>query len=292
LIPGFALLVRLVLSAPPASAQTDPYEASIDVALAEYDRGNFVEALAAFERAYELRPTARVLRGIGKVFFELRRYVDSVEAFDAALRSSREPLTDEMRTEVEALRERARGFVGRLHVRTSPPTARITVDGRERSAAPLSIEVGEHTVEVAAAGYEPARRVAEVRPQATTTLVIALDPSVSVVRVDDDDPLVVFVGALGVALAGATVSSAIWLADRLEATARCERAQRADVTCVNAGTLALERDAAVATLIVAGVGTVAAAVFEILLLVDSTETVVGSCSPSNRGLACAASWRF
>lgn len=82
---------------------------------------------------------ARTLRGLGLADFELRDYVACVQHLDAALRSNVRPLEHELRTETEALRARAAGFVGRLTLRAQPEASRLLVDGAQADwpVAPL-----------------------------------------------------------------------------------------------------------------------------------------------------------
>src|SRR4051794_4488041 len=67
------------------------YGATIDQALKEHERGNFVEARELLRVAHKAFPNARTLRGLGKVEFELRNYGDSVAYLRQALESQVRP---------------------------------------------------------------------------------------------------------------------------------------------------------------------------------------------------------
>jgi len=146
--------------APPAR-----YEQAIDEAVDEHKRGHFEEAREHFREAHELFPNARTLRGLGKVEFELRNYGESVKFLEAALASEVRPLTQELRNEVETLLERARAYVGEVHVNVEPGTATVSVDGVTMATGPqveLDLLVGDHVLEFRASGHLPERRQVRV----------------------------------------------------------------------------------------------------------------------------------
>jgi len=107
-------------------------------AVGEYNAGRYEEAYALFLRAHELEPTARTLRSMGMVLFELRRYVDAAQRLSEALVETRRPLTDTQSAQTRALLARARQFVARVVVHVSPEDAILTLDG-----APVELHDGE-----------------------------------------------------------------------------------------------------------------------------------------------------
>ncbi len=149
-----------------AAAQTraseDPeYRTAIEEALQEFNRGNWEEAAALFERAHRLNPSARTLRGMGLTAYEARRYVDAIKHLNDALGETRRPLTQQQREEVSATLERARRFVAHLRVNVEPPNARVTINGRQAQPdglGDIATDPGLLDVEISAEGYEPALR--------------------------------------------------------------------------------------------------------------------------------------
>jgi hypothetical protein len=144
LVALFALPRRASATEPaPASAPTAPSAspaASIDIARAEYARGNDLaratqwgEALAAFEASLRMRPHALTLYNIGVCERVLGRATRARERFQKALtRADRDPA--EL---APSLREEAAGFVAevdrglaRVRVTLSPADAGLAVDGR------------------------------------------------------------------------------------------------------------------------------------------------------------------
>lgn len=142
-----------LLPMPPAgdAATGDPVAELLADAVAEYDAARYLEAQALFQRAHELSPSARALRGIGMASFEAGQYVTALRALRAALAERERPLTDAQRRHVVSLIARTEVFVARLVVEAHPPDAPIRVDGeipaREEDGSIL-LDPGEHLVTV------------------------------------------------------------------------------------------------------------------------------------------------
>jgi tetratricopeptide (TPR) repeat protein len=117
-------------------------------AVGEYNAGRYAEAYALFSRAHELEPTARTLRSMGMVLFELRRYVGSAQRLSLALIEERRPLTDSQREQTRTLLERARQFVARVVVHVEPEDAILTLDGEpvELVDGELDLDAGNYTL--------------------------------------------------------------------------------------------------------------------------------------------------
>jgi tetratricopeptide (TPR) repeat protein len=178
--------VLLGLSFPPVPVRADAdaaeppgYRRAVDGALAELDAHNFEEARALFLRAHELVPSARTLRGLGAVEFELRNYGRSIAYLERALASTERPLDARLRESTEELLARARGFVATVHLDLQPrsPRAEVLVDGVPvplEAGAALTLEVGDHVVEVRDASYLPERRKLSLHGGEHQRLQIAL----------------------------------------------------------------------------------------------------------------------
>jgi hypothetical protein len=108
-------------------AKPDEYKKVIEGAVLEFDSGNWGEARVLFEQAHALRPSARTLRGMGKVSFELKEYVRAQKELNAAQVELRSPLSESQRQEVLGLLLRVEKFIGRLTVRVKPAEADPTV---------------------------------------------------------------------------------------------------------------------------------------------------------------------
>jgi len=281
-----------------AGAPSEEYRLLVTAAIQEFDERNFDEALALFERAYALRPSSRVLRGIGKVRFEQRQYTRALDAFDRALAATIDPLTEAMRVEVSELRARAAGYVGGLTIVVAPTSAIVTLDGRELAADtgyPLQLDIGAHVVSASAEGHQRTSRTVDVvggRELTVTLDLVAQRAGVVVVQNGRDMTGAWITGGVGIGLVGATLGSAIWLTNRLDASARCSDAEARGVTCATASSIAQERDASIGMLITTSVLTAAAAVTFIVLLASGGSTDVdpsvrASCAPQTGGAGCA-----
>jgi len=269
-------------TAAPASVEpVDPklaqYKQLITRALEEFDARNFEEATALLDQAYAVRPTARVLRGLGKVRFEQRQYVRALEAFDGSLTATLDPLTDSMRDEVSELRTRAASYVGEIRIETDPADAVVTLDGRELKpgfTAPIRLDMGAHSVSATAKGYQAGSRTVDVVGGSLSVVSLKLtrqEANVLVIHNERDRTGLWVTAGLGVGLVGATVGSAIWTINRMDAANRCSEAETAGVTCITASTINSERDAALATLVVSSVLTAAASVTFAVLLSSSDD---------------------
>jgi len=178
------LIVCLVCSAteaqaPLGAAAEDPlaYTQAIDRAVAAYDAGEYGEARGHFAAAHAISPNARTLRGLGKTEFELRNYGQSLEYLEASLASEHKPLDDRLRDEVSALVQRARAYVGELHVQVEPGTATVSIDGVKVASGPeasLSLVIGDHILEFHALGRVPEKREVKIAAGERTSVRVAL----------------------------------------------------------------------------------------------------------------------
>ncbi len=169
-----ALVVSLWLLVGRAAADDTPpgYREAIDEALAELSQHHYEEARALFARAHGLYPNARTLRGLGFADFELRHYVACIEQLTAALEERERPLDAALRADTEHLLARARTFVGRVELEARPAAFSLLVDGAERPLGELTLDPGQHQLELFAAGYEPERRTVNVAGGSTQTLTV------------------------------------------------------------------------------------------------------------------------
>lgn len=165
-----------------ASAPEEPagYRATVDEAVREFAAHNYEESRALFSRAHALFPNARTHRGLALAEFELRNYGESIHHLEAALRSEVKPLSAELRADTEAMLSRANNFVGRVQLDAKPSVSRVLVDGvvvEVPAGESLLLQVGDHTLEVQAPGFQPERRKLTVQGGDAKTLTIVLSPT-------------------------------------------------------------------------------------------------------------------
>jgi hypothetical protein len=146
-------------TATPTAAETvdeAQYRELLHKALQEYELGHWSEAKVFFSEAHALRPNARTLRGLGQTCYESRSYVEAIGFLEQALASQVQPLTDDMRHDVERFLSEARGFVSRLVVQLEPESAELRVDqqpARRNPDGSVSLDPGEHLISAQAPGY-------------------------------------------------------------------------------------------------------------------------------------------
>lgn len=170
-----------VLVARGAHAEEADYQRTVDAALEEYKLGHFEEARGLFQHAHELEPSARTLRGLGMVEFELRHYVTAIALLEQARSSQVKPLTPEQRTAVEELLARTRHFVAHYQLSLEPSTAEVSLelDGAALTLPAdrkLTVSAGEHRLRVSAPGFEPSEHQLDARGGQTEALAIVLRP--------------------------------------------------------------------------------------------------------------------
>jgi hypothetical protein len=153
------------------------YKRAIESAVFEFEAGNWAEARALFEQAHALRPSARTLRGMGKVSFELKDYVRAQRQLNASLVELRAPLSEEQRQEVLALLSRCEKFIGRLTVHVKPEgiEANMTLDGAPVQGE-LKLDLGQHDLSIQAPGYRSLTRTISIEGGKHERLELTLTP--------------------------------------------------------------------------------------------------------------------
>ncbi len=178
-----------VVSSAQAQSKAKPppgYAEAVAQALSELEAANYPEALEEFRRAHAIFPNARTMRGLGMVEFELRHYAESCRLLEEALASKVKPLDGRQRTETEALLARAGRYLGKVDVTVEPAFATVLVDGAAadvKANPTLTLEVGEHTIEVRAAEFSTQRRELVVKGGDRTQVHIALERAAQAVPI-------------------------------------------------------------------------------------------------------------
>ena len=170
------------------------YEVALSEAISAHDRGDFDRARAFMERAHELEPSARTLRGLGIVAFSEGRHREAIDHLEAALASTDKPLPPDLQDNVRELLSHAWGQVGRYQVGVDPPVGDFLVDGSApelRGDGTLILEPGNHLLTVRAPERAPYELPLVVRPgeQRSLHVVLALAaPSTTEPSKEPDPP--------------------------------------------------------------------------------------------------------
>ena len=155
------------------------YRELVRRALAAFDAKNWREAQLLFSSAHSLQPSARTLRGMGMVAFEMGEYVEAHQMLRAAVDDPRRPLGDELRADTETLIARTRALIARVEVGIQPAAAELSLDGKPLARpAPreLWMKAGRHVLEARAPGHRSRLVPITVRGGGDQRLQVRLDP--------------------------------------------------------------------------------------------------------------------
>src|SRR5690606_13769888 len=101
-----------------------------------------------------LHPTRASLLNIAVSLYNLRRYVQALEAYEALERDLSGSAAE--RQNVRAIVAKLRGLVGEVVITSNVPEPRVEIDGRDhgpaRAQRPLRVEPGTHRLRVSKEG--------------------------------------------------------------------------------------------------------------------------------------------
>lgn len=126
--------------------------------------GEWDAALREFQKSRELHPTRASLLNIAVSLYNLRRYVQALEAYEALERDLSGSAAE--RQNVRAIVAKLRGLVGEVVITSNVPEPRVEIDGRDhgpaRAQRPLRVEPGTHRLRVSKEGYIAVEREFQV----------------------------------------------------------------------------------------------------------------------------------
>ncbi|RYZ09384.1 MAG: hypothetical protein EOO73_03550 [Myxococcales bacterium] len=158
-----------------------------------YRDGNYGGALAEFEEAYRLKPGVGSLQNIALSQKGLFRYAESASTLEQLLSRHGADLSEGERKAVEDALTELRSLVATVRLRVVPAGARVVLDGRQLTekdlAAPLVLNVGEHTLSADAVGYAPDKRLLRLAGgQREVPVEVELRCAAGFVQVTSNDP--------------------------------------------------------------------------------------------------------
>ncbi len=150
----FALCMRVIATEPPPDEQA---QAQFERGVARYEAGDLAEALAAFQRAYELEPHPHLHYNIGVVQLDMGDHAAATRSLTRYLDEGGATVDPQRRAEVEERLETLARKIGKLIVRCNVDGAEVRIDGDLVGTTPLDdtivVDAGTTRVEVSAAGY-------------------------------------------------------------------------------------------------------------------------------------------
>jgi hypothetical protein len=128
--------------AAPRSAEAEKKDARtlFKEGVAAYNAGKFEEAAAAFEGAYDLKPTYKLLFNIGQAYAAIKKYDLAIQAFERYLVDGGDDVTEDRRDEVLREIAKLRPLVGFIDV-DAPSGVTVFVDGKDRGKTPLPSKI-------------------------------------------------------------------------------------------------------------------------------------------------------
>jgi hypothetical protein len=185
-----ALMLSCMGAVGPAAAQPKPKAAPnesafdqagalFDKGSAYYQQGRWVEAEAAFQKAWELRQSYDVATNLGDCELEIGQARDAAEHLLYALRHFPVVAKPARRERLLQRLQEARKQVGALVVRVNVEGAEVWVDGRKVGLSPLPDEVfvepgTRHAVEARLVGYAAAQQPVELDKGERIQVVVEL----------------------------------------------------------------------------------------------------------------------
>lgn len=183
-----ALTVALALFSTGVKAQSNPspagsaatpeaYDSLLDEAVSAFDASDFSRARKLFELAFELRPNARVLRGMGIAAMRLERYSEAYRTLTSSLKHPAQPLTASQKEEVTGLLSWMETSLGCITLRWTPAEParyELLVDGKVLQESTLWLTAGTHHVAVHAPGFGAVERTLTLAPEQHEVIELTL----------------------------------------------------------------------------------------------------------------------
>lgn len=141
-----------------------------------YEDGQYEQAAIAFARAYELKPSFKLLFNIGQAESELKHYARALEAFTRYLAEGGDQVPADRVTTVKSEIERLNALVGLIIVECPVAGARVLLDNENKGETPLEspifVDIGKHEVVIKQGQDELLREVVRVAGGQRVTLEV------------------------------------------------------------------------------------------------------------------------
>lgn len=200
----YLLVIALLVGSAPALADSKKQSAEQKEAdkffksgVALYKEGKYSEALAEFERAYEIAPHPLVLYNIAACHRELSHYAEAVKFYNQFLAEGKGKVPAARLTTAQTELDGILARIARVTVTFSPNDgATLSVDGQQLGTLlemPLILPPGEHKFVASAPGRKDVERTVRVASGDELTIELSLpelppDKSIDVVKAPPASP--------------------------------------------------------------------------------------------------------
>lgn len=151
-----------------------------DNAVADWDAGNYLDALDKFSEAYRLYPTPSLRYNVARVLSDLGRDVEALETFEAFLAEVGDGADPAALGVAKARVDVLRRKVGWIAVRCTTVETEVSLDGRPLGTCaalrPIRVERGAHQLTAQRPGFIPLVASAQVQGGETVTTELRLAP--------------------------------------------------------------------------------------------------------------------
>lgn len=147
------LLIATLLSATGrADDKTDQARIHFNEGVSLFEEGDYERAAIAFARAYELKPSYKILYNIGQTENELKHYARALQAYQKYLAEGGDEVPADRAKELAKIVKRLEALVGRVLIDYPVPGVLIMIDGERRGETPLEepvfLDMGNHELEL------------------------------------------------------------------------------------------------------------------------------------------------
>lgn len=243
--------VLLVSARAQADKQDDEARMQFERGVELFDQGKFEQAAIAFERAYELKPSYRILFNIAQSENELGHYAAALKAYVRYLADGGDEVSEDRVKQVKREIERLNTLVGMILIECPHEGAKVKVDkevvGRTPLAGPIFVDIGKHEIQIKKGNEELLEEVVKVAGGERVRIkvegaaeakgageVVAAPPVLETAEEEPEEPAVeaepeakrvwtwVAFGLGGGAAVGAAITGGLTLSKRSEVIDQCE----------------------------------------------------------------------
>ena len=150
-----------------------------DAGVELFEQGQFEQASIAFARAYELRPSFKILYLVGKCASAQRHFAKALDAYTRYLAEGSDKIEAARKKEVRGEIVDLKALVGTIAVEASVSGAAVYVDDEHKGDTPLPspvlVDLGKHTIVVKRGSAEIHREAVTVAGGQQVVVKVQLD---------------------------------------------------------------------------------------------------------------------